>query len=287
MIDHESIQTNFGRHIFNKWKFIFLGLILCIISCDEQKRIIEPFIPTGDRVVLLEEFTGKGCSNCPKGSREIENLLFLLPDNLVAVSIHAGFYANPQIFPIGQYDFRTMEGEFLYDYLGPNLGYPAGVVNRTPVNGEIQLSYNAWASAISKEIQKAPGVELSIGHDFNPATRELNISVNGISKESFTGDIHLSIMITESGIVDAQDDIEAGGIVPNYIHNHVLRDMLTPPTGALVSIGLTTGQTFSQSFSGVLEQAWDPQHMEIIVFVSDVEGSNFPVLQAASVKLIL
>jgi len=267
------------------WKFIFLGLVLCIVSCDEQKRIIEPFIPAGDRVVLLEEFTGKGCTNCPKGSREIENLLTLFPDNLIAVSIHAGFFANPEFFPLGQYDFRTMEGEFLFDYLGPYLGNPAGVVNRTPVNNDMQLSVNEWASAITKEIQTAPAVELSIDHDYNPSTSELSVTINGISKESLTGNIHLSIMITESGIVDAQDDFEAGGIVPYYVHNHVLRDMLTPPTGSHIADGLTTGQTFNQSFSSILDNAWDPQNMEIIAFISIIDGANFPILQAASAHL--
>ena len=113
-------------------------------SCDEQRRVIEPFVPSGNRVVLLEEITGKGCTNCPKGSREIENLLVQFPDNLVVVSNHSGFFANPQFFPLGQYDLRTEEGEFLYSYLGPNLGYPAGVVNRVPVNGDMQTSLNQW-----------------------------------------------------------------------------------------------------------------------------------------------
>ena len=132
-----------------------------LVSCEEQRRVIEPFIPAGNRIVLLEEFTGKGCTNCPKGSREIENLLTRFPDNLVVVSLHAGFFANPQIFHIGQYDFRTAEGEILYDYLGPNFGYPAGVIDRTPVNNEMQLSANAWASAISNDIQEAPAVGAS------------------------------------------------------------------------------------------------------------------------------
>ncbi len=29
-------------------------------------------------------------------------------------------------------------------------------------------------------------------------------------------------MLTESGIIDAQDDLEAGGIVLDYVHKHVL-----------------------------------------------------------------
>ncbi|MFZ1678943.1 MAG: Omp28-related outer membrane protein [Saprospiraceae bacterium] len=266
--------------------FCLLSFVLSLLSCDEQKRIIVPFVPAGNRVVLLEEFTGKGCTNCPKGSREIENLLTLFPDNLVVVSIHAGFFANPQFFPIGQYDFRTMEGEFLYDYLTHPIGYPSGVINRTPVNGDTQISANAWSSAISAQIQTAPAVELTIDHDYNATTRELGVTVNGIGKEVVNGDLRLSIMITESGIIDAQDDLEAGGIVQNYVHNHVLRDMLTPASGATISSGLTIGQTFSEVYNIVLDNSWDAHHMDIIAFVTDVQGNNYPVLQAAEVHLI-
>ena len=77
------------------WKAILLFTIVFLVSCEEQKKVIEPFVPSGNRVVLIEEFTGKGCTQCPKGSRELENLLTLFPDNLVAVSIHAGPFANP------------------------------------------------------------------------------------------------------------------------------------------------------------------------------------------------
>ncbi len=267
-------------------KFLALGLLLMIISCDEQKRVIVPFVPAGNRVVLLEEFTGKGCTNCPKGSREIKNLLTQFPNNLVAVSMHAGFFANPQFFPLGQYDLRTEQGETLFNYLGPPVGYPAGTIDRTPAGGDLLLSSNAWASAITTEIQVAPAIELSIVKDYNAGTRQLNVTVNGIGKETFDGMINLSIMLTESGIVDAQDDLEAGGIVPDYVHNHVLRGMLTPALGTQILNSIKSGETFSESYSTTLDSAWVPENMEIVAFVAGGQSGILPVLQAASVAII-
>ncbi|HQW26860.1 MAG TPA: Omp28-related outer membrane protein [Saprospiraceae bacterium] len=263
-----------------------LSLCLVLTGCFEEQKVIEPFVPSGNRVVLLEEFTGKGCTNCPKGSRELENLLIQFPNNLVAVSLHAGFFANPQFFPLGTYDLRTDEGEFLIDYLSQPIGYPSGVVNRVPVNGDMQLGLNQWASAISSAIQVPPAIELSIVRTFDPLTRQVVVTVNGIGKEVLEGEIRLSIMLTESGIIDAQDDLEAGGIVPDYVHKHVLRDMLTPSTGANILNGISVGQTFSQTYTKTLEDIWVADDMEIIAFVSLVNGSDFPVLQAASVHLV-
>jgi hypothetical protein len=257
-------------------------MVVGFTSCSEQQRVIEPFVPEGNRVVLLEEFTGKGCTNCPKGSREIENLLIQFPDNLVAISLHAGFFANPQFFPLGTYDLRTDEGEFLFDYLGPNLGYPAGVVDRIAVNGDMQIGRNQWASAITSEIQVPPAIELNIVRTYDPASRTLQLTVDGIGKEDVSHEIRLSVALTESGIIDAQDDLEAGGIVPDYVHRHVLRDMLTPATGAPVLSSIITGQTFSNSFTYTIPQEWVAESMEIIAFVTVAEGTVYPVLQAAS-----
>ncbi len=262
-----------------------LWISLMLGGCYEEQRVIQPFVPTGNRVVLIEEFTGKGCTNCPKGSRELENLLTQFPNNLVVVSLHAGFFANPQFFPLGTYDLRTEEGEFLIEYLSQPLGYPSGVVNRTQVNGEMQLSLNQWASAVTSAIQTPPAIDISIVRTYDVQSRQLIVTVSGIGKEALSGEIRLSIMLTESGIIDAQDVFEAGGIVEDYEHKHVLRDMMTPVTGAPVLSSITTGQTFSESFTKKLDAGWEADKMQIIAFVSLVNGSDFPILQAASVHL--
>jgi hypothetical protein len=267
------------------FNLLWIGALITLSGCFEKERGVVPFVPSGNRVVLLEEFTGKGCTNCPKGSRELENLLTQFPNNLVAVSMHAGFFANPQIFPLGQYDLRTEEGEFLINYLSQPIGYPSGVVNRTPVSGDLQLSLNQWASAITAAIQEAPAVEFSISRTYNEMTGQLDVTIDGIGKEDLEGEIRLSVMLTESGIVDAQDDLEAGGIVEDYVHKHVLRDMLTPAAGATIQNNMATGQTFSASYSTILDNAWVADNMEIIAFVSLVNGNTFPVLQAAHAHL--
>ena len=51
-----------AKRSYRSWSLlqsVLIGLSLIFISCEEQKRVIEPFIPTGERIVLLEEFTGK------------------------------------------------------------------------------------------------------------------------------------------------------------------------------------------------------------------------------------
>lgn len=253
--------------------------MLALAGCKED-RMIQPLIPTGDRVILLEEFTGKGCTNCPKGSREIENLLALYGDNLVVVSIHAGFFADPDFFPLGQYDLRTEEGEALFDYLGPNFGYPAGIVNRKEFNGFLQHGHTSWAAFIAEEIALAPQVEFTIDRDFDPASRSLTIGISGRSKADLDGELRLNVMIVESGIIDAQDDSEAGGIVEDYVHQHVLRGMATVFDGDVIAQDPATGATFSGEYAIQIDEDWDAAMCDIVVFVTLLKGGKFEVLQA-------
>ncbi len=275
-------EYNMATSFFNRSRFSVLILLVLLSGCYDEGRVIEPFVPSGDRVVLLEEFTGKGCTNCPKGSREIDNLLLRYPDNLIAVSIHAGFFADPEFFPLGTYDLRAPQSAFLIGYLGPIFGYPSGSVNRSFFGGDLQIGLQQWASAISSEIQVPPSIEVNIAKSYNEETRKLTVNVSGIGKIAESGDVRLSVMLTESGIVDAQDDFEAGGIVQDYVHKHVLRDMLTPSAGETLFKDITAGKTFNREYTTTINSAWVADAMEIIAFISLANGSSYPILQASS-----
>jgi len=271
---------------FNNTLSLTTGLLICLtLSC--RTRVIEPVIPAGERVVLIEEFTGKGCTNCPKGSRELENLLSIYQQQLVVVSIHANFFANPQFFPLGQYDFRTDEGELLFDYLGPNLGYPAGVIDRRKFNNEFQQGTNVWAGYIAQESALEPRVEFTISRSYQENTRHLYLLIEGRAKFDIPEELRISVMITESGIIDAQVDSEAGGVVEDYVHNHVLRDMLTPFDGHELAPALIAGEEFEVEFAYEMSSAWNAAQCNIIAFISlNTNSGDITVLQAGETHVM-
>ena len=69
------------------------------IADDEQLIYVAPNIPDDPnpnsptstlRTVLLEDFTGQKCVNCPKGTKVIEQLQEAYGDYFIAVGIHGG-----------------------------------------------------------------------------------------------------------------------------------------------------------------------------------------------------
>ena len=104
-----------------------LSIILIVSSCDVEE---EPFINdydsyvNPDKKVLIEDFTGHKCPNCPDAARELEAIHAIYGDQIIGMAIHVSSFARPYHIsqaPQYQYDFRTKWGDdwdAFYDQYG-------------------------------------------------------------------------------------------------------------------------------------------------------------------------
>ena len=238
------------------------------------------------RQVLIEEFTGVRCVNCPAGSAKIEDLLASHGEQLVAVSIHAGEFSPP--YPASQYDFRTDDGNQLLSYLGEPFGYPTAVVNRKlfPGQFDLQLGSDEWAGFIATEKEIAPKVRIDIVPNFDAGTRNLTVDVTLYVDEAITDpDVHLSVMLTESGIQDLQLTPASSTPQADYTHKHVLRDLITSYDGDPVTEPLTVGAEILKTLAYTLPGEWKEEHCKIIAFVS-LAGTSKEVLQVHEANVV-
>ena len=122
---------------------------MCIYfySCD---IIEEPFITVQDEVSdscesfsffngsqtiarseksYLEDYTGHTCGNCPRAAEKAYELQEIYGDQLVIISVHAGFFSNTNTsYPS---DFTSNTGDTWDNLFGnSNAGNPNGMVNR-------------------------------------------------------------------------------------------------------------------------------------------------------------
>ena len=251
------------------------------LSCDEETIILEP----QDRRVLIEEFTGVRCINCPAGSVEIENLLSIHGERLIPVSIHAAFFANP--YDENQYDFRTDEGEFIINLLGLPEAYPSAVIDRRLFAGESDLQLvgkELWAGRIAEQLTESALVSLNIETDFNATTRSLAVRVTGGALEAIDEEVRLTIMVTENNIKDAQLTPESSpGLDLEYSHKHVLRRVLTAYDGDQIEETLAAGSVFEASYITDIPENWVPANCKVITFVH-LAGDRKDVLQATQIS---
>ncbi len=278
-----------------KYIFFFLAIAFLLPSCDENMPEIaclscddddQMMFDPQDRRVLVEEFTGVRCINCPAGSTEIENLLSQQGDRLIAVSIHAEFFAEP--YAENQYDFRSDEGENLINFLGLPEAYPSAVIDRKIYPGEADLQLvglASWAGRIGTQVLETAKVSMELTNSYNPANRGLTVNVVGQAFESIDEEVRLTVMISESGIVDAQLTPESSPDLDlNYVHKHVFRTTITPFDGDVLASSMFTGDTFNKEYTFTMPQNWDASNCEVIAF-THLAGDSKEVLQAVEAHL--
>jgi len=264
-------------------------IVILFSSCVENMPVV-PDRPdvTSDRKVLVEEFTGVRCPNCPEGSRALEDLIDVYGSNLVVLSIHAGDFVN--MLPESTIDFKTDDGEDLINYLGAPASYPSAVINRKDFDGgtyRLQYTLAKWVGFIDEEINEDPKITVNIDKTYDEVTRQLSLEVFGVALEDLANELRVTIMIAESNIVNAQDDQSQGGVVVDYVHKHVFRETLTNFDGNIIAAsGLEKAGNYSFSIDGfVLPDDWKYEDCEIIAFVNEIEGQNKEVLQAEAKKI--
>jgi hypothetical protein len=257
---------------------VSIWLTAWLLGCTEIPPVISPLmdkpgdsidtVDPGDqyRVVLIEEFSGVRCVNCPAGSAAIKSLRALHKGRVAVLSIHAGFFARK--YPESQYDFRTPEGDRLLSFLGEPLGYPTAVINRRHFPNEtgLQLGQAKWAGYVADELRAAPKVGISCEKNYDPSTRQLRLMARVEILEDLPSpaELRLSVAITEDGIVDHQ--LTPAGQKADYVHDHVLRYMLSNFDGNPLSGDLNAGTSVSRSYSLVLPPVWNADNCRLVVF---------------------
>ncbi|MGK0391608.1 MAG: hypothetical protein ACI94Y_004375 [Maribacter sp.] len=242
---------------------------------------VDPGTDVQARNILVEEFTGVRCVNCPEGSEVIESLKEVYGARLIPISIHAGFFSNP--YPESLYDFRTTEGDQIEQFLGPVSAFPAAVINRKIFDGAsgLVVGKNSWAGYIAQDVETTTPVEINISKSFDVGTRLLDITVDLSFVETVSDPLMISVVITEDNVEDYQ--LAPAGKLPNYVHKHVFRGMMTNPGGNSFSNDTNAGDSGSEVFTKTLPEAWDVNKCEIVAFVHSATTKE--VLQAYTIHI--
>ncbi len=284
-------------------KYLKISLFLLIIgviiySCDkvDPPYIIEqggddttacpvPEFPDTFYVkkVLLEEFTGHKCPNCPEGSLVANQLKGKYNGQLILMSIHAGTFADPSASGPYSYDFRTIAGDILNDEFQV-WGYPTAMINRIEISqGNWVMLSTQWEPAIDGIIGDDPLLGMQIISEFELLTRKLCIHVKTKYLEDFNQDIMLSIYIIEDNIINWQkNDNSELGPVPDwefYSHNHVLRDAVNTAWGDVLSNGFMPKDTsIIKTYEYYLNTEWNYENCAIVAFTYNADTKE--IIQA-------
>ena len=260
------------------------ALLYSMNGCDKiSPPYKEKFINTNDttskiRKVLLEEYTGHKCPNCPAASEIARDLKDIYGEKLIIIAVHAppGFYTNPQS-PNYTYDFITSTGNELASTFGI-ASWPNGMIDRKKINGNWLIDKDAWGSIIASIADSAPNANIKITNTYNSSTRSLTTSIKTEFLSPLSGTYNLAVYMTEDSIITYQDS--SGIDISNYVHRHVLRGAINSTLGDVISSSgnIAAGDTIVKSYSFPLDNSWNESHCAVVTFVYD--AATYEIIQA-------
>lgn len=254
--------------------------VFTMASCNKtDEPYMKDIVVSGDRIVLLEDYTGVKCVNCPDAAVIAHELLESYPKNLVVLSVHAGYLATP--FP-GEPDYRTEAGTNWYETFGFSAN-PIGTVNRTKVNNGYGYNSIAWGAKIAEEINKTPEIQFSIEPTYDESTRKLDILIKGEFTQEITGDFYIFAGIMEDSIQGKQ--VTSQGLSDQYWHCHMFRQPLNGNWGESLFVGMTDpSQQFQKSFSTTIDSTYNADQCYVVSYVYN-NAQDKVILQAGQAKI--
>lgn len=235
-------------------------LAVAMTACSdvsEDDRYIDTGVFTPARAVLIEDFTGQNCVNCPAAHEIIEKLQEQYGDYIIPVSIHAGGFG----ISVDRGGLATTVGNEYNDHWGIN-SWPAGIVDR---NSGI-TTYDQWAAIARTDMSRPATMELSIEASLNAGSESADVTVT-VNPE-VTAKATLQVWVIENGIVARQRS--GNETIRDYVHNNVFRAPVNGTWGQEISY--TATETDERTFTVDLESGWDPANLDIVAFVYDNSG---------------
>lgn len=257
------------------------GLLALFSSCSKiapEKGLIplETNVGGDKRTVLLEDFTGEKCVNCPKAALAIHDIQQLFGNNVVAVGLHGTTVFTPEGSTL-----YTPEAAAYYERFANGVGLPTGIINRTKFPGRNALSINefgTWSGLIKGLLDSKPRIfeiKASTTHNgIDEVTANVTVKKYGNS-ENLPKDLMLQVWVIEDGITGIPQ--EGAEDKYNYVHNHVLRGSLNGIWGEAIALDKEVSYTAS------LEKIDDIANCHLVAFVYD--SNTMEVYEATSIAI--
>lgn len=295
---------------FNLWLMLSaFGLAACDVIGEADRIRSAETLQFTNKVVLLEEFTGHKCVNCPAASEEAARLESWCEGHLVVVGIHAGSYANTS-GSAWKDDFRTEAGAAYEAYFRPD-GYPAAMIDRKTTDGKITHdNFSVWSALVLNSLAETAPVDIRLETSRLVGQTEERLDVSlyreGIPVETphetpsktLAGTpvkvpsektvalpaeaLSLQIWLVEDS-VEAPQLTSDNSILWDYRHRHVLRDAVNGIWGEEIRSDFSAAIPWQRSYRYTLRSEWNRTRCRFVVFVYRTKTRE--ILQTAQIPL--
>lgn len=263
----------------------------------KSTKVDTTYVQTNDTVqqrnVVIEEFTGVSCSNCPKGHEAIATMQTKYPGRIVAVGLYEKYNTNTDPNPLTVQDLRTDDATTICNIIYGSVNQlPGAGVDRVAAGtpASLQLDRSIWASQVDTRIGAVAPVSLYINSSYDKASKVVTVTVRSVFTQAFSKNVKMTVGIVEDSIMEAQEDNAPLPVHYDtvYTQNHVLRATISQATGDgfLANVAnKEVGRVYQRTYKYTVPDAWVAEHCKIFAFVQTDDAGSKEILQGAETKL--
>ena len=234
-------------------------------------------VPTG-KTVLIKDFTGARCVNCPAAAEYAHNLQHQLDeDHIFIMSVHAGYLAQP----IGSFpDFLTDEGTAWYNNQDRN---PLFTVDHVALTEGNTLNEGQIDAPVVAALDEEQSFEILVIPDYDETTRQLNVETRAVALTEMDGEFYVTVCLVEDNIMGWQTI--PGGVDKEYVFRNVFRGTLNGAYGEVFEgLHVDVNDTYYFRYNTEIDATYDANECYLMVYVYD-KSQGDKILQTAVKKI--
>ncbi|MBD5386115.1 Omp28 family outer membrane lipoprotein [bacterium] len=253
------------RKRFSKYPLLGGSILMVagMASCDNVEpadRYIElPSVQIA-RKVLVQEFTGIKCSNCPTGAMTLSEIQKANEGSVIAVSMHPS--GTTFSGPMGNFNLNSDEADVYYAAYNP-MGFPAILVD----GGSPETNISAWGGLVDAALGNPAPAEISLSNTYDSSKRELTVDYEVVFNSGYSGNLNMNLWLVENGIIGPQ--LSGSAWIPQYTHNHALRASLTGDWGISIGSGFHLDDVRSGSVTYTLPEEYVAENCLVVAFIQN------------------
>ena len=264
----------------------FAALMLTVASCDkiDINNTHKPYSASGGgKTVLIKDFTGVRCVNCPAAAETAHELQHQLgADRIFIMGVHAGFLATPVgLFP----DFRTEEGTAWYNN---NASNPLFSVDHVALTEGNTLNESQLDAPVADALAEPQTFKILIENTYDTTARQLRVNNTFSALGNGEGKYYGTVCLLEDSIVGRQrvpSSVVAGGVDTAYVFRNVFRGTLNGADGELVSNGhYYANDEFTLNCAMTLDETYNADQCYILTYIYDYDSGKIIQTEMKKVK---
>ena len=243
--------------------------------------IVEQIPSSFPRKYLIEHFTGDQCGYCPYGMYSIVEYTQKTSTPCIWVSHHYGYNKD---------EYTISESTKIGSTCGVQ-GAPSMAMNRTKVMGTSiafhpgYLVEDGMAETIASKCEIETEASVNINHTYDAASKQLNVTINGLVANTEVTEYLLTVLIKENGLVGAQADYYWSWKIAGYrefMHPCVARDVIS--TSQLGDTVKVAKQRYSKTYTYTVSDNWVAENCCVVAYITPLNKK--PVINAEETPLV-